>query len=139
MTGKSNYLEDKVLNWALKAIAMGTAPTTVYVGLHVGDPTDAGTGGTEVTATIRAAGRVAATFGSITTASGANTISNTAEVDFGDADGSVTGVSHFSLWDNPTPGSGNMLYSNALTGGAQDISAGTQVSFAIGDLDLSED
>lgn len=139
MSGKSNYLEDKVLNWALKAVAMGTAPAAVYVSLHVGDPTDAGTGGTEVTATIRAAGRVAATFGSITTAAGANAIANSAEVDFGDADGSVTGVSHFGIWDNATPGSGNMLYSNALTGGAQDISAGTQVSFAIGDLDVTED
>jgi hypothetical protein len=26
MSGKSNYLEDKLLNWALKGAATGTAP-----------------------------------------------------------------------------------------------------------------
>jgi len=136
MSGKSNYLEDKVLSWALKGVAMGTAPVAVYVGLFDGDPTDAGSGGTEVTTTVRAAGRVAATFGSITTASGANTIANTDEVDFGDADGSVD-VTHFGVFDAAS--AGNLLYSNAITGGEQSIGAAAEVSFAVGALVLSED
>lgn len=136
MSGKSNYLEDKVLNWALKAVAMGTAPAAVYVGLFNGDPLDTGAGGTEVTTTIRVAGRVAGTFGSITTASGANTIANSADVDFGNAAAGAT-VSHFAIFDAST--SGNMLYSAALTGGSQAVSLGTAVKFTAGQLVISED
>lgn len=136
MSGKSNYLEDKVLGWALKGVAMGTAPVAVYVGLFNGDPLDTGAGGTEVTTTIRAAGRVAATFGAITTAAGANAVANDAEVDFGDADAGAT-ITHFAIFDAAS--SGNMLYSNALAGGSTVIGAGTTVKFAIGDLDITED
>lgn len=136
MSGKSNYLEDKVLNWALKAAAMGTAPATPYVALFNGDPTDAGTGGTEVTTTIRVAGRVAGTFGSITTTTGADTIANTADVDFGNAAAGAT-MTHFAIWDAAS--AGNMLYSAALTGGSQTVSAGTDVKFATGALVISED
>lgn len=135
MSGKSNYLEDKILNW-VKGTAFGTAPSAVYVGLWNGDPTDAGTGGTEVTTTIRTAGRVAATFGSITTTTGADTEANTADVDFGNAAGGAT-FTHFAVWDAAS--AGNMLYSNALTGGSQTVSAGTDVKFATGALVISED
>ncbi len=38
----SDYLEAKVINWALRATAMGTAPATVYVGLFTAATTDAG-------------------------------------------------------------------------------------------------
>lgn len=136
MSGKSNYLEDKVLGWALKGQAMGTAPTTVYVGLFDGDPLDTGAGGSEVTTTIRAAGRVAATFGSITTQAGANLISNDAIVDFGDADGAAD-ITHFGVFDASS--GGNMLYSAALAGGEENIASGNLVSFPIGALDISED
>lgn len=135
MSGKSNYLEDLILGW-VKGSNMPSAPVAVYVGLFNGDPTDAGSGGTEVTTTIRAAGRVAATFGSITTDAAANSISNSSDVDFGDADGAAT-VSHFAIFDAAS--SGNMLYSAALSGGSQSIGAGTSVKFAAGDLDVSEE
>lgn len=136
MTGKSNYLEDKVINWALKAGAMGTAPVAVYVAIFNGDPLDTAAGGTEVTTTIRVAGRVAGTFGSITTAAGANTITNSAEVDFGNAAAGAT-MTHFAIFDAAS--AGNMLYSAALTGGSQSVSAGTQVKFNVGALTVSED
>lgn len=136
MSGKSNYLEDKVLNWALKAAAMGSAPAAVYVGLFNGDPLDTGAGGTEVTTSIRPGGRVAATFGSITTAAGANTIANSADVDFGSAAGGTT-MTHFAIFDAAS--AGNMLYSAALTGGSQSVSGGTSVKFATGLLAVSED
>lgn len=136
MSGKSNYLEDKVLNWALKGTAMGTAPVTAYVALFNGDPLDTGAGGTEVTTTIRVAGRVAGTFGTITVNAGADTITNTALIDFGAAAGGAT-FTHFAIFDAAS--AGNMLYSNALTGGSQTVSAGTNVSFAIGALVVSED
>lgn len=136
MSGKSNYLEDKILNWALKATAMGTAPAAVYVGLFNGDPLDTGAGGTEVTTSVRAAGRVAASFGSITTAAGANSIANSADVDFGPADGGTT-MTHFAIFDAAS--AGNMLYSSALTGGSQSVSAGTQVKFSAGSLVITEE
>lgn len=136
MTGKSNYLEDKVINWALKAGAMGTAPAAIYLALFNGDPLDTGLGGTEVTTTVRPAGRVAVTFGLITTSVGANSVTNTAAVDFGAAAAGAT-MTHFAIFDASS--AGNMLYSNSLTGGSQSVSAGTQVSFAIGALIASED
>lgn len=136
MTGKSNYLEDKVINWALKATTMGTAPANIYVGLFNGDPLDTGAGGTEVTTTIRVAGRVAAAFGAITTAAGANSITNSADIDFGSAAAGAT-MSHFAIFDAAS--AGNMLYSAALTGGSQSVSTGTAVKFTAGTLTVSED
>lgn len=112
---------------------MPAAPAALYVALFNGDPTDAGTGGTEVTTTIRAAGRVAVTFGAI---SGGGTMASNAAVNFGNAAGSAT-VTHFAIFDAAS--AGNLLGSAALTGGSQSITAGTAVSFASGALTWSED
>jgi hypothetical protein len=133
--GKSNYLEDKLLNW-LKGTAFGTAPTAIYVALSNGDPTDADSGGTDVTTTLRTAGRVSATFGTILTTTTANTMCNSGTVDFGAAAAGAT-ITHFKLYDAAT--AGNMLYSNALTGGSQAVSAGTNVSFTAGSLCVTEE
>lgn len=135
MPGKSNYLEDKLLNW-LKGTAMGASPSGLYVRLFTADPTDAGTLTSEVTTTIRPAGGVAATFGTITSGTGANSMTNTAIVDFGAAAGAVTGnVTHFGIFDAAT--AGNMLYSDALTT-ARAVVLGAAVSFAVGALVVSE-
>lgn len=135
MAGKSNYLEDKLLNW-LKGTAMGSSPAGLYVRLFTADPTDAGTLTSEVTATIRPAGGVAATFGSITSGTGANSMANTAIVDFGNAAAAVTGnVTHFGIFDAAT--AGNMLYSDALTT-PRAVVLGAAVSFAVGALVVSE-
>jgi hypothetical protein len=58
MAGKSDYLENKILDHVLRNTAY-TSPTTVYVGLYTAAPTDAG-GGTEVSGNGYA--REAATF-----------------------------------------------------------------------------
>lgn len=129
MAAFSDYMEAKICNW-MKGTAFGTAPTDIYVALFNGSPTDTGSGGTEVTATIRAAGRVAVTFGTVTDGA----MSNDAAVDFGTAEGGAT-VSHFALFDAAS--SGNMLMYGALNGGSQAIAAGNQVSFPIGDIDVS--
>lgn len=134
MSGKSNYLEDLILNWECNGQAMPSPPTS-YVALFNGDPLDTGLGGTEVTTTIRAAGRVAASFGAITTAAGANSISNDADVDFGPADGDAT-FSHFATFDAAS--AGNMLRSGSLADGEQSVSAGTRVKFESGALVFSE-
>lgn len=133
MAGFSTYLQNAILAWA-KGTAMPTAPATVYVALFSADPTDAGTLTNEVTTTIRPAGRVAATFGAVSTASGTSTIANSADVDFGTAAGGGT-VTHFGLFDAAT--GGNMLGSTTVTGGPITVAAGTGVKFATGALTLS--
>lgn len=130
MAGFSDYVENAVLNW-MRGSAMPSAPSAVYIALFSSDPTDAATGGTEVTTTVRTAGRVAATFG----ASTAGAMSNSAIVDFGAAAGAAT-VSHFAAFDAAT--GGNKLFSGALTA-SKSVTAGDPVSFAAGALSLTSD
>jgi hypothetical protein len=130
MSGNSTYLGNAVLNW-VRGTAMPTAPSAVYVGLFNGDPTDSGSGGTEVTTTIRVAGRVAATFG----AASGKSISNTALVDYGTAAGGAT-ITHFGVFDAAS--AGNMLGSNALSSGSGAVTTSTPVNFAIGALVWAE-
>lgn len=129
---KSDYLETALCNW-LKGTTMPAAPAAVYVALFNGDPTDAASGGSDVTTTIRVAGRVAVTFGSI---SGGGLMANSGIVSFGNAAAGAT-VTHFAIYDAAT--TGNMLGSAALSGGSQVISTGNPVAFAIGALTWNED
>jgi hypothetical protein len=131
MSNKSIYLQDKLLNW-VRGTTMGTAPSALYVGLFNGDPTDAGSGGTEVTTTIHPAGRVAVTFG----APSGGSMSNSGIVDFGTAAGNAS-LTHFAIFDAAS--SGNMLASASLGVSAQTASTGNQVSYAVGALTWSED
>ncbi len=129
MAGFGSGLEAGILGW-LKGTALGPAPAALWLALFNGDPTDAGTGGGEVTATIRPAGRVAAGFGSI----GGGAMSNAAAIDFGTAAGTAT-VSHFALFDGSS--GGILLLSGALSGGAQAVAAGNQVGVAAGALTVT--
>lgn len=131
MSKASDYLEAELLDHVFRNAAY-TSPTTVYVGLFNGDPTDAGTGGTEVTTTIDATGRKAATFG----APSGGSISNTADIDYGTADAGAT-VSHFGIFDAAS--AGNLLVHGAITGGSQSISTGNPVKFLAGSLTVSLD
>jgi hypothetical protein len=54
----STYFGNKIVRW-LGGNAMPTAPANLYLALYNGDPKS---GGTEVTTTIRVAGRITATF-----------------------------------------------------------------------------
>lgn len=128
MAGFSDYLENLVLNW-LSGDAMPSAPT-VYVGLFSATPNDAG-GGTEVTTTIRTAGRVAASFG----AASSGQIVTDALVDFGASAGNAT-VTHFGLFDASS--AGHLLAYGPLTASLA-ITTGISVSFAIGDLSVALD
>ena len=135
MADASDYLETQILNW-IKGTTFPTAPASVYVGLFSSDPTDTGSAGTEVTTTIRAAGRVAATFGANSgTGDGATSITNDALVDFGNADAGAS-VTHYGVFDAVS--AGNMLVSNSLTT-SKTVETGDPVSFAIGAITLSVD
>lgn len=117
----TTYLKNKLYDHVLRNTSY-TSPTTVYVGLYNGDPTDAGTGGTEVTTDVRAAGRVALTVGAPTDGAG----SNPSEVTFGESDGAAT-VTHITIHDAAS--SGNILMYDTPTGGTQTVSAGNTVKF----------
>ncbi len=99
-------------------------PAAVWIQLHTGDPGAAGT-----TSVATEADRVQATFGDAATT---GAISNTAALTW-------TGVaasedySHYSAWDASS--GGNFLFSGTLTAAA--ISAGSDFTIAIGDLDLT--
>jgi hypothetical protein len=128
MAGFSDYTENKVLD-LLRGVAF-TPPSGLYVALYSAAPSDAG-GGTEVTTTIRTAGRPAATFG----AAAAGAISNTALVDFGASAGAAT-VTHFALFDAAS--AGNMLAWAPVTVSLA-ITAGIVVSFPVAALNLTLD
>lgn len=120
MTGFSDFLENKVIDVALRNTAY-TGPATVYATIHTADPLDTGAGNAGIT-------RVAATFN----APAAGATANSALISF-------TGVpagtySYVSLWD--ANAAGNMLYSGALTA-PKTADAGDTISFAAGSLTIT--
>lgn len=128
--GNSTYLGAKILGW-VTGTAMPASPGTLCVALFNGDPTDAGTGGTEVSATVRTAGRVCGTPFAIT----GKTMANSAAVNFGPAAAGAS-FTYFAIFDAAS--AGNMLISGPVTGGGTTVSAGTTVSFAAGALSWAE-
>lgn len=130
MSGFSTYLSDAILNW-VKSTAFPSDPAAIYCALFDGDPLDDVSGGTEVTTTVRAAGRVAITFGAVT----GKTIANSADVDFGPSDGACD-VDHVAIFDASS--AGNMLFSFPIVT-PKSIAVSTPVKFPTGDLvvDLS--
>ena len=128
MAGKSDYLENKLLDHTLKNTAY-TSPTTVYVGLFTAAPSDSG-GGTEVSGNNYA--RTAVTFAS---ASGGAT-SNSALVTMPVPSGSWGLCTHFGIFDASS--AGNLLYWGSLAV-SQTPTTGNAVTFPIGDIDITED
>lgn len=122
----SLYLGNKFLRW-LGGNAMPSAPASVYAALFDGDPKGAGS---EVTTTIRVAGRVAIPLNVPASGTG-NTMDNSADVDFGLAAGGAT-VSYVGVYDAAS--AGNLLWAHQLAGGPFTVTAGEEVKFAAGDL-----
>lgn len=91
----SVYLGNKVCRW-LAGNAMPAAPAACYVALFNGNPKASGA---EVTATIRAAGRVAIAFDAIADDGVDNEITNSADVDFGEAAGDVANLDYVGIFD----------------------------------------
>lgn len=128
---KSNYLENKVLDHFLGTAS--TASQTVYLALHIGDPTDTGTGGTgEISTAATGYARQAVSFNS---ASGGSTTGPTSAKEF-TANGSDWGtITHFALYDAST--GGNMLYYGALTEDKL-IEDGDTLRFSTGSITITE-
>ena len=124
MSGLSNYLEDKLLDHALRNTAY-TPVATVYLTLFVGSPTDAGTGGAEVNVT-----RQAVTFG----ASSSGTVSNSSGVSF--ASMPAVTVTHIAVYDHLS--AGNLLFHGALSSNVV-AASGDTFTIQANDLDITLD
>jgi hypothetical protein len=126
MAAMSNYLENALINATLRNTTF-TSPSTVYVGLFLTDPTDAGTG-TEVSGGSYA--RKAITFGA--PSNGASL--NSAAVEFDQATGNWGTIPFFAIFDALT--SGNMLYHGALTA-SKTIETGDVFKFATSSVSVT--
>jgi hypothetical protein len=145
MAGKSDYLENKFIDWLLRGQTF-TAPTNVYIGLYTAAPTDAG-GGTEVTGGSYARVTVASSLanwagtqsaGSTTASSGTGgQTSNNGAITFPSPTGNWGTVTHFGIFDAST--SGNLLYWAALTASKTVNNGDAAPSFAIAALTITED
>jgi hypothetical protein len=124
----SNYLENKVLDHVLRNTSY-TSPTTVYVGLFLSDPTDAGSG-TECTGSAYARQTL-----SVTTASG-GIVTSSADVTFPQATGSWGTITHLGLLDALT--SGNLLMHTPLTT-SKTIDNGDILKISSGNLTVTLD
>lgn len=129
MSDMSTYLGNAICRW-LAGNAMPTEPANCYVGLFDGDPKGAGS---EVTATIRSAGRVAITFDAIAAGTD-NEVTNSADVDFGTAEGAVANLDYVGIFDGAEESGTNLLFSKQLTGGPFGADEGSPVKFLAGDL-----
>jgi hypothetical protein len=121
MAGLSDYLENAVLNW-LRGTNMPTAPTTVYLSLHTGDPGE--TGAAEHGSTGGYVRRA------VTLTAPPSPITNSAAVEFPQATVNYTAaITHGGLWDALTIG--NFLGGGALSA-SRTITSGIIPRFAAG-------
>lgn len=124
----SNYLETGIIN-LMRGTAL-SAPTALYVGLFLSDPTDSGTAGTEVS--YNGYARQAITL----QLDGTSSIQNSAQITFPEASASVgSPVTHIGIYDSLTGTSGSTqlwLYgklTNSLT-----IQANVSPVFRVGSI-----
>lgn len=124
----SNTFETHVLQYVFTTDSV-TRPTSWYVGLFTADPTDTGSGATEISGNAYA--RVSATF----TVSG-NAATTSAAVEFAAATGSWGTISHIGIFDAST--GGNLIAHSALTA-SKAIANGDVFRIPSGDIDITLD
>lgn len=138
MAGKSQYLENALLNW-MKGSTFPAAPATVYVALFTTAPTnDAGASAVEVSGSNYGRAAITTTTGwsAISGAPAApGQISNGGIVTFATPSGSWGTIVAIGIYDAIT--TGNLLYWNSIT--SQAIASGVVASFAIGALVITDD
>lgn len=107
-SGKSDYLENKILNTLFNAATWPTWPASVYVSLHTASVGDAG-GGAEVSTSGTAYARLAVTRNTTnfpTTTDG--TINNGILLQWAIATADWGTITSLGIWDAST--GGNLLY-----------------------------
>lgn len=135
MAGKSDYLENKVLDHILGGPDY-TRPATVYIALFTAAPTsDAGTGGTEVTG--GAYGRASVTNNATNFPAAAGGVkSNGVVITFATATAPWGTLVAFGVYDAST--GGNLLFWNVLTANKV-INTNDIAQFPVGSLTFTED
>ncbi|KKN28895.1 hypothetical protein LCGC14_0849480 [marine sediment metagenome] len=123
----NNYLEDKTLNYIFHGVTF--APPFFYVALFIGDPGEAGSGGTEVSGGAYARIQSAPSDWS---AVSLGSILNATEFAFVEATTDWGDITHFALFDMST--GGNMLMYGAITTAPVTISLGSIPRFAVGTI-----
>lgn len=128
MAALSDYAEKLVLDW-LMTTGSATRPTTWYIALYTGAPSDSG-GGTEVSGNGYARQSVA--FDAASSPGG--TTVNSADVSFTASGGSFGTVTHLGIFDAST--SGNLIWHGSLTA-SKAIDDGDTLTFTAGNIDLT--
>jgi len=144
---KSNSLENDFLlllfnntGSSLIGDATGLRGSTVagslFVGLHTGDPGEAGTQSTSEATYTGYARKGVVRSGSGWTVSG-NSVSNAAVVTFDQCTAGANTITHFSIGTDLS-GAGKLLYKGALTASLS-VSTPIAPQFNVGQLSVSED
>lgn len=107
-----------------------------YISLHTADPGETGAQNTSEASYTSYARVAVARSGSGWTVSG-NTVSNAAAINFPQATGGSSTVTHFGIGTDSS-GAGNLLFSGSLTASLA-VSNGITPSFAIGALTVTAD
>tara|TARA_Y100001933_G_scaffold258222_1_gene305882 strand:- start:966 stop:1349 length:384 start_codon:yes stop_codon:yes gene_type:complete len=124
----SNTFETHVLNYSFTTTSV-TRPTAWYVGLFTADPTDSGSGATEISGSGYT--RKTAAF----TVSG-NTATTSGAIEFDAAIGSWGTISHIGIFDASS--SGNLLAHSNLSS-SKTIGTGDVFRIPAGDIDITLD
>jgi hypothetical protein len=143
MAGKSNTWSADVLELLFQATtaaniaenASSSPITNIYISLHTADPGPGGNQSTSETAYTSYA-RVAVVRTSSGWSLAGETMSNMAAITFPNCTGGTSTVAYVGI-GTAVSGAGVLLYSGALTSSVA-ISNGIQVSFAIGNLTITE-
>lgn len=133
MAGKSDYLENKVLDHLFGRTTY-TAPATLYIALFTAPPTDAG-GGTEVAGGSYARAAVTNDVANWPNAvAGSKTHANA--IAFAQASAGWGTITHAGVFDALS--GGNLLFWGALQA-PKTVQSGDQFSFTVGSLIFTED
>lgn len=145
MAGKSDYLENKFIDFLLRGQTF-TAPATTYIGLLTAAPSDSG-GGTEVTGGAYARVAVASTMANWAGTQSAGTTvassgtggqtSNNNAITFPAPTANWGQVTHIGIYDASS--AGNLLYWAPLTVAKTVNNGDAAPSFAAGALTITED
>jgi hypothetical protein len=128
MSGKSNYLEYKILDHVLATTAYA-APSAVYLSLHYTSPGE-NDSGTEVST-----GGYAREEVSFNSASGGSATGPTTDKEFTASGAAWNGVAHFGIYDASS--AGNLLYYGALSA-PKDITDGDSIRFVADSITITE-
>jgi hypothetical protein len=133
----SNAVEVDILTYYFTAGAPMTRPTAWYLSLHTDDPGDTGANEVTTAAAYTNYARKSVTFAAPTSVDvGPSTTSNTGAVSFPALSGTGATVTHVGIWTALT--GGTLLRVGALAV-AKTVAAGEVLSFAIGEVILTEE